>query len=86
MIFINNLNLQTAWELEFTIKKRTLLDMIIMAVNIYALSYQRKMLTDNTKMLKELLDQYTEVNVKHLLNPQNIPHKNENDERLKKSR
>ena len=82
--FLNELDLPKAWDLEFTINIKTLLDMIIMAIKDYSISYQRKMLTDDTKKLKQLLDEYTEANVKLNLNPANQYLKIENDNRLEK--
>merc|ERR1712242_114656 len=82
--FLNKLDLPKAWDLEFTINIKTLLDMLIMAIKDYSISYQRKMLTDDTKKLKQLLDEYTDANVKLNLNPTNQYPKIENNNRLEK--
>ena len=56
--------------------------MIIMAIKDYSISYQRKMLTDDTKKLKKLLDECTDANIKLNLNPTNQYLKAENNDRL----
>ena len=59
-----------------------ILDSIILAIRAYAISYQRQVLTDDTKKLKELHDSYENASQVYELNPTNEYLKEETEQRL----
>ena len=60
----------------------TIFDSIILGIRAYAVAYQRHVLTDDTKKLKDLHDSYENASQKYELNPTNDHLKIETEQRL----
>ena len=80
--FLDKLNLETAWENDFTVDMASVFDSIILAIRAYAIAYQRQVLTDDTKKLKDLHESYENASQKYELNPTNEYLKQETENRL----
>ena len=80
--FLDKLNLETAWENDFTVDMASVFDSIILAIRAYAIAYQRQVLTDDTKKLKDLHESYENASQKYELNPTNEYLKHETENRL----
>ena len=61
----DRLNLETAWENDFTVDMASVFDSIILAIRAYAIAYQRQVLTDDTKKLKDLHESYENASQKY---------------------